>query len=94
MRDKIVAMTDNANRSYSIEKEVLERIGGELTVSECKDPKEIIELCKEANGIITEYAPITAEVVENLRKCRVISRARGRGTTTWMWAHAPGRASM
>lgn len=74
MRYKIVAMTDNANRSYSIEKEVLERIGGELTVSECKDPKEIIELCKEADGIITEYAPITAEVVENLRKCRVISR--------------------
>lgn len=74
MRYKIVAMTDNVNRSYEVESEVLAKIGGDLIVSDCKEVKDVIELCKDADGIMTEYAPINAEVVRHLERCKVISR--------------------
>lgn len=74
MRYKIVAMTDNANRSYEVEKEVLKKLGGDLIVSGSREVAEVIELCRDADGIMTEYAPINAEVVSHLERCKVISR--------------------
>jgi D-3-phosphoglycerate dehydrogenase len=74
VRYKIVAITDDVNRNYDVEKEILQKIDAELHVSECKTVSDVIEACRDADGIMTEYAPITAEVVAHLKRCKIISR--------------------
>src|SRR5699024_7490911 len=45
----------------------------ELIEGNARTENEVIELTKEADGIINQYAPINADVLEQLKKCQVIS---------------------
>jgi D-3-phosphoglycerate dehydrogenase / 2-oxoglutarate reductase len=69
-----VVMTDDRHKTYEEEKAVLESIGAEVIIADLNTPKEVMEACKDADGIMCNLAPMPAEVIESLEKCKVISR--------------------
>ncbi len=70
---KIVIIADRF-KTHEEEKKVLESIGAELIIANCVTGQEVIEACKDADGILVDLVPIPAEVIEQLKRCKVISR--------------------
>jgi len=69
-----VVITDCDHGSIEEEKEELGKIGAELILAQVKEEGDLIRACKEADGIINQYSLLTRRVLENLPKCKVISR--------------------
>jgi D-3-phosphoglycerate dehydrogenase len=69
-----VVMTDDRHKTYEEEKAVLESIGAEVVIANLNTVEEVIEECKDADGIMCNLSPMPAEVIEKLEKCKVISR--------------------
>jgi len=73
MRYKIV-MTDHRHTDYEVEKEILRKIGGEVLIADCRTVEDVIDACKDADGIMLNLAPMTAEAVSRLERCKIIAR--------------------
>ncbi len=69
-----VVITDCDHGSIDEEIEELRRIGAELILVQLRKEEEVIQTCKEADGLIIQYAPLTRRVIEALTHCKVISR--------------------
>jgi len=69
-----VVVTDYEYDTFAPEEEVLNKLGIELTFEQCKTEEDLIEKCKDADALLNQYAPISRRVIENLDKCKVISR--------------------
>lgn len=69
-----VVITDCDHGSIEEEKEVLYQIGAELILAQAKEEWALIQSCKDADGIINQYSILNRRVLENLKKCKVISR--------------------
>lgn len=69
-----VVIIDDRHTGYEEEKLILKKIASEPVHIPGTDAGEIIRSCCDADGIIVNLAPITGEIIENLKKCRVISR--------------------
>lgn len=69
-----VVVTDFEYESLQPEIDVLSELDVEFVQAQCKTEEEVIETCKDADGIINQYAPITRRVIENLTQCKVIAR--------------------
>jgi len=69
-----VVVTDAETTTLPIEEREVERIGGRLFVGSCKTEEDVIELARDADAILYDYAPITGRVIEALERCRVIVR--------------------
>ncbi|RKD23229.1 hydroxyacid dehydrogenase [Ammoniphilus oxalaticus] len=69
-----VVVTDFDYADVHPEEEVLDRLGITLIKAQCRSEADVIEICKDADGVLTQYAPFTREVIEQLDKCKVISR--------------------
>lgn len=69
-----VYITDCDHDSIEIEKEVLKPITSDVMWFNCSTEEEVIEQCKEAEGVIVQYAPFTRRVFEHLPNLKVISR--------------------
>jgi D-3-phosphoglycerate dehydrogenase len=70
----IVAITDYVFPSLEPEQRVLAPLGVELRPAQCKSEEEIINLAKDADGILNCYAKMTARVIESLNHCKIIAR--------------------
>jgi D-3-phosphoglycerate dehydrogenase len=68
-----VVITDSDLGSGEIERKELEGLA-ELTKGSCRTEEEIIEIARDADGLLVQYAPITRRIIESLERCRVISR--------------------
>ncbi|MBU8906213.1 C-terminal binding protein [Desertibacillus haloalkaliphilus] len=69
-----VVVTDYEYDSFVPEEEVLNKLGIELTLEQCKTEEDVIAACKDADALINQYAPISRNVIEKLENCKVISR--------------------
>lgn len=69
-----VIITDCDHGSIEEEKEELGQIGAALVLAQVREEKELISVCKDADGLLTQYAPFTRQVFENLPKCKVVAR--------------------
>jgi D-3-phosphoglycerate dehydrogenase len=69
-----VVITDHEYPNLTYEKNVLTRDDIELEIHQCNTEDEVIDACRDADGIINLYAPITRRVIESLEKCKVITR--------------------
>jgi len=69
-----VVITDTEFGDVEIEKNVLEKIGAKVAVLHSMDEAEIMQATEDADAVITEYAKLTAKVIGNMKKCKVISR--------------------
>ena len=70
----IVAITDYVFASLEPERRVLAPLGVELRPAQCKSEEEIIALTQEADAVLNCYAKMTARVIENLNRCKIIAR--------------------
>jgi len=69
-----VVITDSRFSSFKTERKILTEIGAELVVGQAKTEEEIIELARDAHGILNTRAKITAKVINSLENCKVITR--------------------
>ena len=71
-------VTTDALKPVIPEENILRESGVTLVYGNCKTQDELIELTRNADAIISVYAPLTAEVFNSLENCQVIVR-RGIG---------------
>jgi D-3-phosphoglycerate dehydrogenase / 2-oxoglutarate reductase len=69
-----VAVTDHPFRDLDIERSILEPEGYSVAEHQCGTTEEVAEACAGAVGVLNTYAPMPAEVIDNLEHCRAISR--------------------
>jgi D-3-phosphoglycerate dehydrogenase / 2-oxoglutarate reductase len=74
MPAKIVAVTDSVFPNLDPAREVLSKIGAEIRLAKDVTPDAILEIAREADAVLTTYAKITAAVIQQLKRCRVIAR--------------------
>lgn len=69
-----VVITDCDHGSIGEEKEEFARIGADLVLAQVREEEEVIRACKDADGLINQYALLTRRVLEQLPKCKVVAR--------------------
>lgn len=69
-----VVITDHRFPNVESERNILAEVGAKLIEGHAKTEEELIELTKDAYGIINSFAKITAKVINTLDKCKVIVR--------------------
>jgi D-3-phosphoglycerate dehydrogenase len=69
-----VVITDCDHGSIEEEKKEFGRIGAELILAQVKEEDDLIRTCKDADGLINQYALLTRRVLERLPNCKVVSR--------------------
>ncbi|RXZ01741.1 C-terminal binding protein [Fictibacillus sp. S7] len=70
-----VVVTDWEYDDLRYEKAVFEKYSKvELIGAQCRTEEEVIEACRDADALINQYAPLGSTVIEQLEKCRVITR--------------------
>jgi len=69
-----VVITDCDHSSLEEEKREFSSIGAELILAQVREEEDLIRACKEADGLINQYALLTRKVFEALPKCKVVSR--------------------
>lgn len=74
MAKYLVCVSDERHASYEIERAILEKAGAELKLCHCESATDIAAQCADADAVLLDLAPMTAEAVAGLRKCKVISR--------------------
>ena len=69
-----VAITDHVFSSLQTEETILKPTGAEIVVGRDKSAAALIDVVADADAVITQFAPVTAEVIAAMRKARVIVR--------------------
>jgi len=69
-----VVITDCDQGSIEEEKDEFGKIGSELILAQVQEERELIRACREADGLLNQYALLTRRVLENLPNCKVVSR--------------------
>ena len=59
-----VLVTDADYGVLDIEEQVLAAAGHELRTARCRTPAEVIAAARDADAVLVQYAPITAEVLD------------------------------
>ena len=69
-----VVITDHRFSSVAIQETVLAEVGAELVVGQAKTEDEIIEIARDADGILVARSTITAKIIHALERCKVMVR--------------------
>lgn len=72
--NKIVAILDCNFPSTQIEESIVGAAGFQLVKGQCRTEDDVIRLASQIDGIIVQYAPLTARAIQGLERCRVIAR--------------------
>jgi D-3-phosphoglycerate dehydrogenase len=67
-------ITDADFPDLNEEHQVFAAAGVDVTVAKCKTAADVIAAGQEADGLLVHWAPITAEVLDALPRCRIIVR--------------------
>lgn len=70
-----VYVTDyTLTEKMDLEQEILDQIDATLDVHQCKTAEEVAATIGDPDAIITQWAPLTREILSGLTKCKVICR--------------------
>lgn len=69
-----VYVTDYEYATLEPEKRELNKIGAIMIPKQCKTEEDVIRECKDASGLIDQYAPITRKVMKSLPDLKVVGR--------------------
>jgi D-3-phosphoglycerate dehydrogenase / 2-oxoglutarate reductase len=69
-----IVITDSGFSNIIPETAIIKDAGFELVSAQCKTAEDVISAAADADGIIVQWAPITATVIDNLARCKVIVR--------------------
>ena len=74
MSPQKVVVTDYVFDSLEVEASILVPLGCEVIGRQCRTTEDLIALVADADHVITQFAKVNAEVIEAMRKARVIVR--------------------
>lgn len=74
MPQRIVGVSDSVFPNLDPAREVLSKIGAELHLAETPKPEAIVRVAADADALLVTYAKITAAMIRQMKRCRVISR--------------------
>jgi D-3-phosphoglycerate dehydrogenase len=74
MPNPVIAIADSPFPSLDPVKDALKRIDAEIRVSKSNSEADIIDVARNADGLMVCYAQITPTIIEALTRCRVIAR--------------------
>src|ERR1700730_9700181 len=69
-----VGVSDSVFPNLDPAREVLARIGAELHLAKEPTPESILGVARDADALLATYAKITADMIPEMKKCRIISR--------------------
>ncbi|MEO6435953.1 MAG: C-terminal binding protein [Tepidisphaeraceae bacterium] len=69
-----VVITDATFGTFEIEEQILKPLGCALSFRQCKTAAELIDLTADADFVVTQFAAITANVIDAMRRARLIVR--------------------
>lgn len=69
-----IVITDSGFSDLSPEISTIEDAGFEAVSAQCKTVEDVVRAAADADGIIVQWAPMPAEVIERLARCRIIVR--------------------
>jgi len=69
-----VMITDVSFPDIRLEEEELKKINASLVRLNCKTEQDVIQACQDADALLVQYAPITADVLNQLPRLKAISR--------------------
>ena len=71
MSSEKVYVTDYEYASLKEEENELAKCGIQLVPKQCRTEDDVIRECKDADGLLDQYAPISRKVIENLPNLKV-----------------------
>jgi D-3-phosphoglycerate dehydrogenase len=74
MPQLLVGVSDSVFPNLDPAREVLSRIGAELRLAQEPTPESILGVARDADALLATYAKITAEMIPQMKRCRIISR--------------------
>ncbi|HXI21307.1 MAG TPA: C-terminal binding protein [Gemmatimonadales bacterium] len=89
----LVIITDCDHGTITPEEAVLRAAGAQYRLHQAKSEDDVIEMARDADAIILQYAPITGRVLDGLPRCRIAVRY-GVGVDTVDLAAATERGVM
>jgi D-3-phosphoglycerate dehydrogenase len=69
-----IVYTDNIYKDTDIEKHRFSQVGFDFTVAPSHDEESLIEICRDADGIMVSFAEITGRIIEAAERCKIIVR--------------------
>ena len=69
-----VAVSDSVFPNLDPTRAVLSQIGAQLSLAEEPKPEAILRVARDADALLATYAKITAEMIRQMTRCRIISR--------------------
>jgi D-3-phosphoglycerate dehydrogenase / 2-oxoglutarate reductase len=69
-----IVITDHRFPNVDQERIAVEAAGGELVVGQVTDESQLVDLCRDADGVLAVRAPLTNRVIKEMRRCRIIVR--------------------
>jgi D-3-phosphoglycerate dehydrogenase len=69
-----VVITDHVFSSLAIEQDLLGAIGATVVLLQTTSESALMDAVADTDALLVCYAPITARVIDRLRRCRVIAR--------------------
>src|ERR1700733_5174267 len=74
MARPLVAVSDSVFPNLDPAGAVLAKVGAEIRLAKESKPEAILEVARDADALLTTYAKITADMIRQMRNCRIISR--------------------
>ena len=74
MSTVLVAVADSVFPNLDPARLVVSRVGAELQLAQEATPEGILRVAAGADALLVTYAKITAEMIRQMKKCRIISR--------------------
>jgi len=73
-KKQTVVIADSDFGNVDIARAIIEGAGLELVAAQCKSEDDVIDVARDADAIIAQYATIGAKIINALTRCRVIAR--------------------
>jgi len=70
----LIAVTDSVFPSLEPSKQVLAELDAEVRLAKEPTPEAILDVARDADGVLVTYAKITGDIIRELTRCRVIAR--------------------
>jgi D-3-phosphoglycerate dehydrogenase / 2-oxoglutarate reductase len=74
MAQFLVAVADSVFPNLDLAREVVARAGAELRLSPQATPEAIVATARDADAVLVTYAKITKDMIDQMKKVRIISR--------------------
>jgi D-3-phosphoglycerate dehydrogenase len=74
MANPLVGVTDHVFPNLEPTKQVLAGLGAEVRLAEATTPEAILKVARDADGLLVCYAKVPAQIIEQLKRCKVIAR--------------------